>query len=536
MKAIPLILLWLISFFVSPQLVPSNVSYVFVTNNLIGEVYHIQNTTQLVLMNLSGYMIKLPLEGITHLYSYSNYLLVFVEPYFYEVINFTKFANLSSGPINSTRTAPNFTTSSLSNDTLTVYVINTLTMKYYKLNLKELSVNGNNGYGNTDGIYAFNVSSKILSTTNEEVYGYTVVIPKVEIIINAYNLITNSTRTISFVTTGLPLSFEKDSENFTGKPYAVLNPNNNFLYIITSNNNLQYIVNIINLTSGRVSEFNVSFNGEIADLTQDYLTFYNTSEVMLYNPIKNITISYPFFSWGLINIACVPSTPNLFPLITYTNKSNNPLVSPILSFTNGGKNISIANVPLILFCPAITVSELIDTNSLEIPFSTNPNEIKLNSVPVTINGNVVPSVSEIYIFESSVLLKTSNGYLVYNDGKLIDGQVVSGVVITNSSNVNYAYENVLGVNQPIISTNTIIIGGKPYYIPGGKYIVGNIGNNVVLYGNGEISVLQVNGSGSGIQVNTPELWLNIGITAFIAIVLVIVVIPLIKLLRRKGGK
>jgi len=126
-------------------------------------------------------------------------------------------------------------------------VINTLTMKYYKLNLKELSVNVNNFYGDNDGIYAFNVASKILSTTNEEVYGYTVVIPKVEIIINAYNLITNSTRTISFVTTGLPLSFEKDGENFTGKPYAVLNPNNNFLYIITANNNLQYIINVINL-------------------------------------------------------------------------------------------------------------------------------------------------------------------------------------------------------------------------------------------------------------------------------------------------
>ncbi|WP_016732467.1 hypothetical protein [Saccharolobus islandicus] len=515
MKATLLIPLLLISFFASPQLFPSNVSYVFVTNNLIGVVYHIQNTTQLFLMNLSGYMIKLPLEGIAHLYSYSNYLLVFVEPYFNVVSNFM--------------------TSFLLNGT-TVYVINTLTMKYYKLNLKELSVNVNNFYGNTDGIYAFNVSSKILSTTNEEVYGYTVVIPKVEIIINAYNLITNSTRTISFVTTGLPLSFEKDGENFTGKPYAVLNPNNNFLYIITSNNNLQYIINVINLTSGGVSEFNVSFNGEIADLTQDYLTFYNTSEVMLYNPIKNITISYPFLSPGLISISCVPSTPNLYPLITYTNKSNNTLVSTILSFTNGGKNISIANIPLILLCPAIIVSESNDTNSLKIPFSTTPNEIKLNSVPVSINGNVVPSVSEIYIFESSVLLKTSNGYLVYNGGKLINGQVVSGVVITNSSNVNYAYENVLGVNQPIISTNTIIIGGKPYYIPGGKYIVGNIGNNVVLYGNGEISVMQVNESESGIHVNTPELWLNIGITAFITLVLLIVVIPLIKLLRKKGGK
>ncbi|QXJ32301.1 hypothetical protein [Saccharolobus shibatae] len=536
MKAIPLILLWLISFFVSPQLVSSNVSYLFVTNNLIGEVYLFQNTTQLVLMNLSGYTIRLPLEGIAHLYSYSNYLLVFVEPYFYVVTNFTKFVNLSSGSINSTHTTPNFMTSSLLNDTLTVYVINTLTMRYYKLNLKELSVNGNNDYGNIDGIYAFNVASKILSTTNEEVYSYTVVVPKVEIIINVYNLITNSTRTISFVTTGLPLSFEKDGENFTGKPYAVLNPNNNFLYIITSNNNLQYIINVINLTSGRVSRFNVSFNGEIADLTQDYLTFYNTSEVMLYNPVNNITISYPFLSWGLINIACVPSTPNLFPLITYTNESNNSLVLPILSFTNGGKNISIAIVPLILFCGAITENELIDTNAPKIPFSTNPNEIKLNSVPVTINGNVVPSVSEIYIFESSVLLKTSNGYLVYNDGKLINGQVVSGVVITNVGNADYAYENVLGVNQPIILMSTIIIGGKPYYVPEGKYVVGNIGNNVVLYGNGEISVMQVNESESGIQVNMPESWLNIGIVVFITIVLLIVIITLIKLLRKKDGK
>ncbi|QPG48590.1 hypothetical protein HFC64_16365 [Saccharolobus solfataricus] len=83
--------------------------------------------------------------------------------------------------------------------------------------------------------------------------GYVLKIPTVNITIHEQNLITNTTTTISFTTTGLPLEFEKGNETFIGKSYAVLNPDNNHLYIITGTDKLQYAINIVNLTSSKIT-------------------------------------------------------------------------------------------------------------------------------------------------------------------------------------------------------------------------------------------------------------------------------------------
>ncbi|QPG51186.1 hypothetical protein HFC64_16375 [Saccharolobus solfataricus] len=62
-------------------------------------------------------------------------------------------------------------------------------------------------------------------------------------------------------------------------------------------------------------------------LIQQYLTFYNTSKIMLYNPVDNITIIIPAPYNQISIIPCQFSIPTYYPLVTYLKKTNNTFPS-----------------------------------------------------------------------------------------------------------------------------------------------------------------------------------------------------------------
>ncbi|QPG51187.1 hypothetical protein HFC64_16380 [Saccharolobus solfataricus] len=155
-------------------------------------------------------------------------------------------------------------------------------------------------------------------------------------------------------------------------------------------------------------------------------------------------------------------------------------------FTNYGKNIIVQTILTIYNCPAVTVHREPPPQILLHSY----NKITLSSVTVYINGNLIPSVSSILFFNSAVVFNlTNNNYITYN-GNLTSGKIVSGIILHNTTPY-YNYYNIKGVEQPMISNGNVIINDKYYSIPIGGYVVGVIGDHVVLYKNGEIYVINV---------------------------------------------
>lgn len=521
MKAIIILAILFISFFVFPLLTYSQFhltpkdTYIFVTNNLIGDIHVVNDTLKLTLMNLSGYTINISLYpgGLLHLYSYSHSLLVFESNH---VIPFL----LAPSQNNSTSLYQR------ANQINIVYIINTQTMKYYNLTYQEPLYQV--PFTDFDGIYKFNVTGETISNTTEETDGYTVTVPEVKITINTINLITNSTKTIIFTTTGLPLTFEKGNETFIGSSYVVMNPDNNYLYIITSTKKLQYLINIVNLTSGKITEIKLNFHGIIGKLLQQYLTFYNTYEVMLYNPIENVTITFPSPYEQLLIVTCYPSIPDYYPGVIYQERTTTTFPSlneTLLFFTNYGENISVLTIPTLLFC-TVTVPHRLPPSS----FLPSPNKINLGSVTVDVNGHRIHSVFNIYIFNSAVLFNSSYNYVTFN-GNLTTGKVVSGV-IASTNNSYYNYYNIKGVNQPIISNGYVITNSGSYPIPNGEYVVGVIGNHVILYGNGRINIVDDKNSGNQIsELQTNKI--DIGVLTLAGIGIAILIITTIIILGKR---